>query len=98
MTKLKILSREALALTKDRAPAIVDERILPQVLDEVADYTGELMGKLTNLPPDNETAITMAHGIIRDRLITEIIEQLKENMLNDADKRLKKFSTLTEKK
>jgi len=98
MTKLRILAREALKLTKDRAPAIVSERILPSVLDEVSDYVGELMGKLTNLPPENETAIAMAHGIIRDRLITEITEQLKESMHEDLDKRLKKFSTLTTEK
>lgn len=96
---MRLLAREALAVTKDRAPAIVSERILPTVFDEISDYVGEIMGKLTNLPPENETAITMAHGIIRDRLITEIIDQLKNDMLDGAGKRLKKFSKLsTEKK
>ncbi len=91
MTKMRLLAREALKLAKDRAPAIVDERILPPMLDEVADYVGELMGKLTNLPPENETAIAMTHGIIRDRLIKEIIEQLQKDMLNDAEKRFGKL-------
>lgn len=98
MTKMRILAREALKLTKDKGPAIVDERILPQVLDEIADYTGELMGKLTNLDAENETAVAMVHGIIRDRLITEVIDQLKKDMLADAEKRLKKFSKLATKK
>ena len=52
--QMKALAREALKLVKDRAPSIVNERIVPQMLDEIADYTGELMGKLTNLPPDND--------------------------------------------
>ena len=98
MTKMKLLAREALAVAKDRAPAIVDKRILPAVFDEISDYVGEIMGKLTKLPPENEIAITMAHGIIRDRLIVEIIDQLQKDMLNAAGKRLKKFSTLKEKK
>lgn len=99
MTKMRLLAREALAVTKDRAPAIVSERILPTVFDEISDYVGEIMGKLTNLPPENETAITMAHGIVRDRLITEIIDQLKNDMHDDLGKRLKKWKKLsTEKK
>ena len=99
MTKMRLLAREALKLTKDRAPEIVRERILPSVFDEVSDYVDELMGKLTSLPPENETAITMVHGIVRDRLITEIIDQLREDMLDGAGKRMEKFSKLsTEKK
>ncbi len=95
---MRLLAREALKLTKGRAPAIVDERILPPVFDEIAHYVGELMGKLTNLPPENEVAIEMVHGIIRDRLIVEIIEQLNKDMHNSATKRLKTFSKLSEKK
>lgn len=98
MTKMRLLAREALKLAKDRAPAIVDERILPQVLDEIADYTGEIMGKLTNLDGDNETAVAMAHGIVRDRLIKEIIEQLQKDAYDGFEERLKKFSTLKTKK
>ena len=41
--QMKALAREALKLVKDRAPSKVNERIVPQMLDEIADYTGELM-------------------------------------------------------
>ena len=98
MTKMRLLAREALKLTKDRAPAIVDERILPQMLDDVADYVGEIMGKLTTLNGDDQTAVAMAHGIVRDRLIKEVIEQLEKNMHDDLDKRLNNFSKLSTKK
>ena len=89
--QMKALAREALKLVKDRAPSIVNERIVPQMLDEIADYTGELMGKLTNLPPDNDIAITMAHGIIRGGLLQETMDQASKVMLSEADKRIKKL-------
>lgn len=88
---MKTLAREALKLVKERAPSIVDERIIPQMLDEVADYTGDIMGKLTNLDAENEKAITMAHGIIRDRLLSETVEQINKIMLREADKRITKL-------
>jgi len=89
--KMRTLAREALKLVKDRAPAIVDERILPEALDEVAHYTGELMGKLTNVDPEDDLAITMAHGIIRDALLKEIMSQINKTMLTEADKRITKL-------
>lgn len=91
-TQMKALAREALKLVKSEAPAIVDERILPQTFDEIADYTGELMGKLTNLDAENDKAITMAHGIIYDGLMSETIDQIRKTMLNAAGKRFKKLS------
>lgn len=73
--------------------------ILPHLLKEVEEFTTDIMEKLTTLNGDDQTAVTMAHGIVRDRLITEIIEQLNETMHEDLHKRLKKFSKLsTEKK
>ena len=87
----KALAREALKLVKDKAPAIVDEQILAHALDEIAEFTGDLMGKLTNIDAEDEKAITMAHGIIRDGLITEVIEQLKKDMHRDLDNRLTLF-------
>ena len=86
--KMKTLSREAVKLVKDRAPGIVEERILAQAFDEVAEYTGELMGKLTNLDAENEKGITMAHGIIYDGLLTEMMRQINKTMLAEADKRI----------
>jgi predicted metallo-beta-lactamase superfamily hydrolase len=91
--KMRTLSREAVKLVKEKAPAIVDEQILAHLLDEVADYAGDIMGKLTNLDADNEKAIVMAHGIIRDGLFQEIINQVTKTMLAEADKRITKLFT-----
>ena len=89
--QMKALAKEALELVKSKAPSIVSERIVPQMLDEIADYTGDLMGKLTNMPADEEIAITMAHGIIRGGLLQEAIDQTRKVMLKEADKRIKKL-------
>lgn len=89
--KMRLLSREAVKLVKDRAPAIVDEQILAHMLDEVAEFTGDLMGKLTNIDAENDKAITMAHGIIRDGLFREITEQINKIMLREADVRITKL-------
>jgi hypothetical protein len=89
--KMKTLAREALKLVKDKAPAIVDEQILPHMLDEVAEFTGDIMGKLTNLDAENDKAITMAHGIIRDGLFSEIMSQINKTVLAEADKRITKL-------
>lgn len=86
-SQMKVLAREALKLVKAKAPAIVDERILSETFDLVAEYTGDIMGKLTNLDAEDEKAITMAHGIIRDGLLTEITNQINKTMLKEASKR-----------
>jgi predicted metallo-beta-lactamase superfamily hydrolase len=49
------------------------------------------MEKLTNLDAENEKAIVMAHGIIRDGLFTEIMSQINKTMLAEADKRITKL-------
>ena len=92
---MKALAREALKLVEAKAPAIVDEQILAHMLDEVAEFTGDIMGKLTNIDAEDNKAIVMAHGIIRDGLLREIIKQINKDMLAEADKRI---STLLEKK
>lgn len=89
--QMRTLSREAVRLVKDKAPAIVDEQILAHMLDEVAEFTGDIMGKLTNLDAEDEKAIVMAHGIIRDGLFQEIINQVNKTMLAEADKRITKL-------
>jgi hypothetical protein len=75
----------------EKAPAIVDEQILAHAFDEVAEFTGDLMGKLTNVDAENEKAITMAHGIIYDGLLKEMISQINIVMLREADKRITKL-------
>ena len=93
----RALAREALSLVREKAPAIVDEQILPRMLDEVAEFTSDIMDKLTNLDADNETNITMAHGIIYDGLLQEVITQIKNKMHAAAGRRLKRFETLSAK-
>lgn len=93
----RALAREALSLVKEKAPAIVDEQILVHMLDEVAEFTGDIMGKLTNIDADNETNITMAHGIIFDGLLNEVITQIRNTMHTAAERRLKQFKTLSKK-
>lgn len=76
--QLKILAREARKLVKDKAPAIVDEQILTNLWDELADYTGEIMGKLTTLDANDKEGSNMAFGIIHEGLVAEITNQLKK--------------------
>jgi hypothetical protein len=94
LAQRKALAREATKLVKDKAPAIVDEQIILHALDEIAEFTGDLMGKLTYIDTKDEKAIAMAHGIIRDGLMNEFIAQLKKDMDIDFERRL----TLFEKK
>ncbi len=89
--QMKTLAREALKLVKDRAPAIVDEQILAHMLDEVAEFTGDIMDKLTNMPADDDKAITMAHGIIYDGLLNEVTSQIKRIQLKAAGRRVDKL-------
>lgn len=88
---MKALAREALKAVKDKAPINVEEMILPHVLDEIAEFTGEIMGKLTNIDAEDDKSITMAHGIVRDGLIGEVIKQLNKVMLDEADERITKL-------
>lgn len=89
--QMKALAREALKAVKDKAPINVEEMILPHVLDEVAEFTGDIMGKLTNIDAEDDMAITMAHGIVRDGLLKEVIDQLNKIMLDEADERITKL-------
>ncbi len=89
--QMKALAREALKAVKDKAPINVGEMILPHVLDEVAEFTGDIMGKLTNIDAEDDMAITMAHGIVRDGLLREVIDQLNKIMLDEADERITKL-------
>ena len=88
---MKTLAREAKQLVESKAPAIVDEQILAHMLDEVAEFTGDIMGKLTNLDAEDDKAITMAHGIIYDGLLNETISQIRKVQLKAADKRITKL-------
>ena len=84
--QMTALAREAFNLVKEKAPTMVDE-IISDALDQVAIFSAELLTQLSYVP-DDEKAIVMAHGIIRDGLLTEIMDQLKTDMLADADKRI----------
>ena len=71
--------QEIKRLLKDRAHSIVDERILPEILDNVAHWMGELMGKLSTLPADaSQEKTDEAANLIYDALVAETIKQLQE--------------------
>jgi hypothetical protein len=76
--QMKVLAREARKLVKDKAPAIVDEQILNHLFDELAEFTTDIMGKLTNLAAEDREGSEMAFGIIHDGLLTEISNQIKK--------------------
>lgn len=70
--------QEIKKLLRDRATSIVDERILPETFDLIAEWTGELMGKLTTLSSDDQKKIDEAFNQIHEGLVKETIEQLVE--------------------
>jgi len=58
---------------------IVTERILPEALDEIANWTGELMGKLTVLDADEpQEVVDECFNKIYDAFIGETINQLEK--------------------
>ena len=70
--------QEIKRLLKDRAPSIVDERILPETLDNIAEWMGELMGKLTTLDPEaDQKKIDEAANLIHEALVQETLKQLQ---------------------
>lgn len=74
----KVLRQEVKETIQNRAQSIVAEMIIPRPLDDIADWTGELMGKLVTLDagedPDVESEV---FNQIYDGLIQETMEQLK---------------------
>ena len=71
--------QEIKRLLKDRAPSIVDERILPETLDNIAEWMGELMGRLTTLDPEaDQKKLDEASNLIHEGLVQETLKQLKE--------------------
>lgn len=79
--------QEIKRILRDRATSIVDERIVSETLDAIAEWTGELMGKLTTVDSQNQKQIDEAFNQIHDGLIKETIEQLVEPL----EKRRKKL-------
>lgn len=62
-----------------RLQDIVTERILPETLDEIANWTGELMGKLTVLDANEpQEVIDECSNKIYEAFIGETINQLEK--------------------
>lgn len=60
-----------------RLQDIVTERILPEALDEIANWTGELMGKLTVLDADEpQEVIDECFNKLYEAFIQEMANQL----------------------
>lgn len=67
---------EAKELVEKRAQSIVDERILPEAYDAIAEWSGTLMGEMATLTDnDDQEAV---HEIFFNGLIKELIKQLYE--------------------
>ena len=62
---------------RKQIPSVVEERIIPETLDEIADWSGELVGKLTTLSGEDEKEISKVWEAIHAALINETVEQLK---------------------
>ncbi len=76
----KALNQEVkeMVLSK-RLQDIVTERIVPEMLDEIANWTGELMGKLTVLDPvESQEIVDECFNKIYLGFIQEAIDQLQE--------------------
>jgi len=80
--------QEIKKLLRDRATSIVDERIVPETLDAIAEWTGELMGKLTTLDAEDKKKADGAFNQIHEGLIRETIAQLVDPL---ATRRKKLF-------
>ena len=72
----KTIDREVRGM-RDRIVNIVKNRIAGQILDDLSDETGELMGKLTVDFVDDEKLTDYAYGKIYDSLLEELIKHLK---------------------
>ena len=72
----KAIDKEIRAM-KSGIADIVKNRIADQILDDLSDETGELMGKLTVDFVDDPKLTDYAYGKIYDALLEELIKYLK---------------------
>lgn len=79
MTKaqLKKAIDKEIRTMRGRIADIVKNRIADQILDDLSDETGELMGKLTVDFVDDPKLTDYAYGKIYDVLLEELIKCLK---------------------
>ena len=80
MTKTHMTTKQEIRLLlKSRASSIVDERILPELLDNIGDWMGELLGKLATLDPEaSQEKLDEAADLIHQGLVQETLKQLVE--------------------
>jgi len=71
--------QEIAKIIRKRIPSVVEERVLPPMLDEVAEWSGELAGKLTTLSADDEKKVEKAWEALHRALIAETLKQLKNH-------------------
>ena len=72
----KTIDREVRGM-RSRIADIVKNRIADQIIDDLRDETGELMGKLTVDFVDDDKLTDYAYGKIYDALLEELIKYLK---------------------
>jgi hypothetical protein len=73
----KVLRDEIKDILFQRAKSIVEERIIPETLDEIANWSGELMGKLVTLDAGEKPEI---ESEVLDRLYTGLLEETIEQL------------------
>ena len=80
MTKTSMTTKQEIrVLLKDRAPSIISERIILETLDNIGDWMGELLGKLTTLDPEaSQEKLDEAADLIHQGLVKETLKQLAE--------------------
>ncbi len=80
MTKTSMTTKQEIrVLLKDRAPSIISERIILETLDNIGDWMGELLGKLTTLDPEaSQEKLDEAADLIHQGLVKETLKQLTE--------------------
>lgn len=66
-------------ISKKRIPSVVEEQILPEMLDNLADWSGELVGKLATLSAEDEKQVNRAWEAIYTALVEEAVKQLKKH-------------------
>lgn len=70
---------------------MVAERIIPDILENIVDWTGEIMRKMTTLRVLDNQAMELSYDIVRDGLLREVCKQVNDVMLTEADQRITKL-------
>ncbi len=82
------IKQEVKKLLQQRAVSIVDERIIPETLDRVIEWTDELLRDTPSLDPNNDQQVKEVFELLYKGLLQETIAQLTEPL---SERRKKLF-------